>query len=312
VSPHSPGVGFPICPKCGETRSPFASEAELEKFRESHREYCRVADIPWTALHVDIPSDVLIVGPFPELADGINVIEALRIGAQMVLDMGDSEVAGFVDTDEGGSHWAVLYDPMPGGSGFLPQICKYWKVVCERAAERLGTCNCERACYKCLQHFRNQQHHALLDRYRTIELMSELTAQLKQEHIIPPVPAKPKPPQGKDESDAEVDLLKILQDRSFPLPPEAQFRVDLGGGSSTVADYAYPDQRILIFVDGMSENIHGSPAQQKKDKLQRAKAKMQGYRVLEMTAQALRDDTTVALFLNELAVYLEREDLVGE
>mgnify|MGYP006311596021 CR=1 FL=1 len=80
--------------------------------------------------------------------------------------------------------------------------------------------------------------------------------------------------------------------------------MDFDGGSYTIADWAYPDEKVLVFIDGMSEKIHGNPEQQKKDKLLRAKAKMKGYRVVELSAQDLHDDAVIAIALGELGVYL--------
>jgi hypothetical protein len=94
------------------------------------------------------------------------------------------------------------------------------------------------------------------------------------------------------------------------LPAERQYRVDLGDGDSTVADFAYPDEMVLIYVDDMSDRIHGNPQQRLRDTILRAKAKMQGYNVASITAQALSDDIGAAAFLNELAVFIGRIDLL--
>ena len=66
--------------------------------------------------------------------------------------------------------------------------------------------------------------------------------------------------------------------------PQFQYKVSLNGNEYTVADFAYPDKKILIYIDGLSENIHGNPLQQQKDKLLRAKAKMKGYEIIEISA----------------------------
>ena len=50
-----------------------------------------------------------------------------------VLDMGESEIEGFVNVEEDGSFWATFYDPMPGGSGFLPQILINWRLIIDSA-----------------------------------------------------------------------------------------------------------------------------------------------------------------------------------
>jgi hypothetical protein len=67
--------GFPICPACGHTRSPYASTADLERFREDHKKQCKVGDFADSALHVELSSDVLIVGPFGDRAQAVNAME---------------------------------------------------------------------------------------------------------------------------------------------------------------------------------------------------------------------------------------------
>jgi hypothetical protein len=309
LGPASPGVGFPLCPQCGESRSPFATKIEVDSFAEAHRERCR-AEVAWTALHVELLSDVLVVGPYDNLSEAVNVFEGLRVGARMVLDMGATEIEGFVQVDQGGACWAVLYDPLPGGSGFLPEILRHWPAVCERASRVLRACTCKTACYKCMLHFRNQQHHDVLNRWRALELMSDLVGEPTREHEIPPVALKEAVDEEGTESWAESRFLALLEARQFPLPPTKQYRVELGTGY-TVADFAYPEARVLVFIDGMSAGLHGDPARRRQDKLKRAQAKMQGYQVVEISAEGLKDETNVALVLDELALYLGRDDLVG-
>jgi very-short-patch-repair endonuclease len=143
-----------------------------------------------------------------------------------------------------------------------------------------------------------------LDRHAAIALLDQLTAIPTHEHDVPPVLVKGPHAEYQTESEAEDRFARILQERDFPLPPKSQYRVELPGGSFTVADYAYPDEKVLIFIDGMSKSLHGDPNQQRKDKLQRAKAKMLGYQVIALSAEDLKDETALALVLDELTVYL--------
>lgn len=297
-------IGFPICGACGEMRSPWASEGELQKFDEEHRKRCG-AGMSWLALHVELESDVLRLGPFPEAADAINLMEGLRLGAHMVLDMGESELEGFVETDSNGASYAVIYDPMPGGSGYLPLLLEYWLPICAASVEVLGKCECEKSCYQCLLHFRNQQYHAVLDRSLAISIISALAVEPGQEVQIPPAVGSTKPQHGKDDSEAEVDFVKILEVKGFPLPPEQQWSLDLGGGKTTYPDYAYPEKKVIVYVDGMSEKLHGDPQQAATDAVNRAKARMLGYHVLELTAQGLKDHVYMASKLEELSLYLQ-------
>ena len=258
------------------------------------------------ALHVEFTSDAMHLGPFQEYGHAVNVFEAIRIGARHVLDMGTTEVEGFTLADEHGKHWAIMYDPMPGGSGFLPQIVQYWEVICERGRHALESCasECETACYSCLKHFRNQLDHDLLNRHTAINLLGDLAFPLTLDHVIPVVAVQAEVSPKADDSAAETDFAAICKARSFPVPPQSQFKVDLGAGSYTIADFAYPNERVLVFIDGMGKKLHGDPDRQRKDKLARAKLKMKGFHVVEITAEALQDDGSVAMHLDEIAVYL--------
>ncbi|MFW5739161.1 MAG: helicase-related protein, partial [Myxococcota bacterium] len=297
---------FPICTTCGATRSPAATEAELERFAQDHAKRHQRATTGHFALHVEFPSDTLHIGPFQERADAANLFESIRIGARLVLDMGATEVEGFTISDEHGGYWAILYDPMPGGSGFLPQIVRYWRIICERAAQALATCAsaCDRACYSCLKHFRNQQDHEVLDRHDAQSLLATLTSDLALDHPIPAVVAQPVVDPGAADSDSELGFARICAKRGFPVPPSAQHKVSFGDGSYTLADFAYPDAKILVYIDGMSAGIHGNAAQQKKDRLVRAKAKMAGWHVVAISAEGLQDAESVAGCLEEIALYL--------
>ena len=38
-----------------------------------------------------------------------------------------------------------------------------------------------------------------------------------------------------------------------------QFKINPGGSSYTVADYAYTDAKVAIYIYGLSKNLHGDP-----------------------------------------------------
>jgi len=300
------GIGFPICTVCGETRSPFADAAELENFGAHHQKRCG-REISRHALHADVASDLLLLGPFAEDADAINVVEASRIGARTVLEMTDQGLEVALVKNEQGRSIAVVFDPMPGGSGFLPLVLEHWERVVTESKKALAACTCTTACYRCLLHFRNQQHHALLDRHRAQNALDDCCGPFHREHDIPPVLVDRRDQKAKADSNPEERYPDILRSRGFPVPPEAQFRVDLDGGAHTVADFAWPEPKVLIFIDGLSARIHGNLEQQAKDRRLRFKARQKGWQVLEISALGLSDQTLLAAHLEELAVYLGRE-----
>ena len=67
---------------------------------------------------------------------------------------------------------ALLYDPMPGGSGLLEQACERWADVVAAALVAVEGCPgvCQRACIDCLHTFRNAYFHWALDRHVAAEL----------------------------------------------------------------------------------------------------------------------------------------------
>ena len=96
-----------------------------------------------------------------------SVLEALRFGAARVLDMHMDDlqilVLGHVEREEVD---AVLWDPMPGGSGLLDQLCERFGEIVQAAHEVVDNCPavCGSSCIDCLQTFRNAYYHKFLDR----------------------------------------------------------------------------------------------------------------------------------------------------
>ena len=98
-------------------------------------------------------------------------------------------------------------------------------------------------------------------------------------------------------------FLKLIKETSFPIPKK-QLKINLDNGSYTVADFAYPEKKVLIYIDGLSRNIHGNPEQRRKDRLLRAMAKAKGYQIIEISCQDLDDDIVMNMILEELAILI--------
>ena len=297
-------IGFLICPSCGALRNPMSSEAEHKNFIENHMKRCFVRDpkVFWSALHTDIESDLLIFDSFNELSQAANFFEAVKSGAIEILDMRDDDIDGAIEAMNNDTFRVVLYDSLPGGSGFLPLFLTYYKKIIEQAIKKLSKCDCEDACYKCLLTYQNQQYHEVLDRNLAIDLIRNLNVDISK---ISNIPANLKQTNDKKDtdSDAEDRFLKILKDNFFPEPTK-QYAVDLGNNQSTVADFAYTDKKLLIFIDGLSRNIHGNPIQAERDKLQRKKAEFKGYKILEISAQTLKDEEMMRGYMEMISMYL--------
>lgn len=305
-------IGFPICPRCGEIRSPDSTEPELQRFFEVHKKRCKIDNIKWNTIHVQMDADILFVGPYETESMAINAVEGIRLGAENVLDMGEVELGVYVAKDISGIFYATLVDPMPGGSGFLNKIIDEWQSIIRAGINKLENCRCEKACYTCMKHYRNQIHHKILDRQEAKDLLYELDTVFKKETDIEANIEKSHDISTAD-SKAEEDLIKILNNHSFPTPDDDHKKITLSNGDSRNVDYIYNlpnDKRVLIFVDGTSKELHGDQTTATSDKIWRTKAKHEGYLVLTITKQGLQDTTNINAFLQELAIYISREDLL--
>jgi Helicase conserved C-terminal domain len=115
-------LGFPVCLVCGQSRSPFASAAELQKFSEEHQLRCGRA-VGSVGFYADVVADAIAVQGCETLTEAYSVAEALRQGAAEVLEIEESDLQILVIGRAGDSqHDVLLYDPMPGGSGLLDQL----------------------------------------------------------------------------------------------------------------------------------------------------------------------------------------------
>jgi ATP-dependent helicase YprA (DUF1998 family) len=116
--------------------------------------------------YADVVADALTLTGCPDQKTAYSVLEAVRMAAAQVLDMTMEDlqvlVLGHVDRDEVD---AVLWDPMPGGSGLLDQICGRFAEIVAAAKAIVNNCPsaCEASCIDCLQTFRNGFYHTHLD-----------------------------------------------------------------------------------------------------------------------------------------------------
>ena len=304
VPPGKAFSGFPICSVCGGVRSPFQSQAEIEDFIERHRTSCG-NEPEWFTLHSEVVSDTLRIGPFEEDGLAVNIIESVLLGATEVLELNNQELEYSILKDENGLETCLLYDPAPGGSGFLKLIMEYWEDIIDRAVDILSTCECEIACYGCLLSYSNQHYHDLLDKNRAVEFFRANRSGFNKIGEIPPVIDSSASHLTAQESRAEERFLAMLVERGFPPPDSDQYRINLGGSSYTVADFAYTDFKVAIYIDGLSRNLHGDPGNKVKDRRLRAVLVEKGWKPLVISAQGLKDTEQFNAFLEEIRKALE-------
>ena len=299
-------IGFLVCPSCGAFRNPMASDREHADFIENHMQRCHIKDskLFWSALHTDIESDMVIFDSFDDKSTAANFLEAIKSGSIEVLDMRDGDIDGVVEPLDNDKFRVVFYDSLPGGSGFLPLLVSYYQEIVDKAQKKLSKCDCEDVCYKCLLSYSNQQFHPVLNRQGAIGVLRKFKQSMEKMFDIP-INLKQVRSQKETDSPAEDKFLKKLGENSFPEPVK-QYKVELGNGQSTIADFAYPDAKLLLYIDGLSNRIHGNALQAEKDKMLREKAKMKGFEVIAISAAALNDDELISGYLEIIGMKLHQ------
>lgn len=305
--------GFPICIVCGAVRTPYASGAELTRFEEQHQKSCGTKP-EWRGIAADAVVDGFEIGPFEERSDAVNLVEGLRIGAEQLLEMerGDLE---YITVARGDAVLAFLYDPMPGGSGLLSQMLERWRAICDVGRSILSGCRgaCADSCYECMRTYFNLPQHALLDRGRACALLESAAESLVQQYEIPPSLGAAAAEGHAHQANAER-LASTLVEKGFPAPDQEQ-RVEIGPPyGATAPDLSYEDPgglyRIAIYLDGLSEGIHGNPVRAQQDKIIRGQLEAAGWDVVVIASSELDDPAVLNRHLRRIAQLLMDKELL--
>jgi hypothetical protein len=310
--------GYPLCTVCGQSRSPLSSETELQRFDATHEERCGRKVQPF-GFYADVVADALTLPACPDQTTAYSVLEALRMAAAQVLDMTMDDlqilVLGHADRDDVD---AVLWDPMPGGSGLLDQLCGRFAEIVAVARTIAGGCpsNCGKSCIDCLQTFRNGFYHKHLDRNVALARLTAWGDQLMVGHDIPPKQPSQAPIEGTHPvNEAERRLRYLLLAAGFEEGIRGeQLRLDRAIGTTT-PDVIYrtvdqaPDEGVCIYLDGLSQHLHGNPATAERDRSIRDWLRNNGYEVLEIAFSDLYDEGAMSRHFRRLAGYLSKPDL---
>lgn len=288
---------FYICPKCGWVYN-YMEEEKNKSYLEHHMKKAhndeRKQD--FSILYTPFTSDVLRIRSFSEKAQAVNVAEAIRRGAMKAADMEETDIDYFVGYDVNG-YYTLIYENVPGGSGFVEHIFTHFDTIKQVAIGHLLSCTCgtsrnnpQKACYKCLLSFWNQYNHKYMDRELAAQLLSEFTDN-SQALEIPPNSSKTEDSRDTDSTfeDAFYNHLKGL---NVPLPKKQYNPREL----NTVMDFAYPDQKIAIYIDG--EPYHRDRKQQ--DSQIRMALKTLGWKVIVFNEENWNDESQRDLELKRL------------
>ena len=315
VHNDDPRLGYPICLVSGQSRSPLASQTELEKFQEVQRERYE-KEVEHVGFFANVVADALCIQSCENSTVAYSVLEALRIAGAEVLDM-EIEDLQVLCIPQPGQQLVdgYLYDPMPGGSGLLEQMLERWPDVVAAAKRFVSTCpsGCATACIDCLMHFRNAYYHRHLDRHAVEAALAEIGGELSFSHEIPPrLPAENSEHNLQPVNHTESRLKDLLLRAGFT-EPQAQHSIPVGPPwGTTTPDFFYEDPAgrldgICIYLDGLSNGVHGNPETQERDRAIREHLRAENYQVFEIACSELGDrDRVSQLFYRLGRLLLDR------
>jgi len=263
-------LGYPLCLVCGASRSPMSTQKELDTFNDHHLERCG-RPIQNISFYAEVVADALVLPDCTSKKVAYSLMEALRQGAAEVLDMEISDlqvqVLGKASSE---TVDALLYDPMPGGSGLLEQMLAHWSQVVAAARALVEDCPaaCETSCVDCLQHFRNSFYHDNLNRHMALEYLRESGGVPRFAHDIAPV--LPDETLFKQPGNAPEQQLVALLKAAGLTNFETERPIELSGGIVTRPDVYFHEPNdqfdgVCIYLDGMSSHLHGNAQTATKD-----------------------------------------------
>ena len=245
-------------------------------------------------LHVSVEGDVVEIPlPLPIAAEYVagdrrwvvSMLQAIKLGMQLEMFIGQRDIETFVVVDraarspDGAAARMVLYDTLPGGTGYLHQLQRRVSTIIARAHRHLSECECEHACYRCLKEFWNQRDHALLDK----QLILPTLALLAQDATTPSRPAMSQ--REIFDSFVEAELHRRLATAAIAAPRLGRENVlrSADGRGILQMDLSWPNERLLVLIDGREFHAR-DVAQVLADQDKRNEALAAGWRVLEFTA----------------------------
>ncbi len=247
-----------------------------------------------------IVADALTLVDCADRERAYTVLEALRRGAAAVLDMDTEDLQILVIGQPGQpAVRALLYDPMPGGSGLIDQMLARWPAIVT-AARAVLECpaGCERACIDCLFTFRNAFFHKHLNREAALEVFTTWGAAVARTNLIPTT-LPTLPPVGQPVNKPEARLLAMLERAGFKGAEPQRMIVISPPHLHTVPDVFFVDpfertEGVCLYLDGMSARLHGDPKTAQRDREITEQLRNTGYEVRRIPVGDLDDPGAIA------------------
>lgn len=290
--------GFSVCTFCGFAGETAVSEEEEDEPEENrgHTLRCpgrsdRNADVirhnAWLTAHIRGDVLELLLPPAartPAFERWRRTLgEALILGIRETMQAGRRDLDVFERRRGGVPEAVVLFDTMPGGTGYLRKLLagdgEGLRAAVWAALGRLETCTCDDSCHRCLRDFWNQRYHGQLNRHEVLATLRRLAGGSVTE-------AQP-PEDDRLESFLELEFFGRLKAAGLPEPTLQVVRARENGRIIRV-DAEYRDPDISIFLDG--REYHAASREKIEDDLRkRNELEARGVLVLEFTYRDVMD-----------------------
>jgi DEAD/DEAH box helicase domain-containing protein len=189
--------GFALCPDCGKVQSRKSSNGEEEMKHDLSCRHRGKEAVPLKAvflyreLHSEAIRVLLPSSSADEDADMASFVAALHLGLRLYFRGSIEHLKGCVDERvvSGTSlrrKYLVLYDQVPGGTGYLKQLSQKPEIfldVLRLALNHLKGCACATradhdtdGCHRCILQSRHARDHAGLSRTTAIRLLETILA----------------------------------------------------------------------------------------------------------------------------------------
>lgn len=225
----------------------------------------------------------------------VTMKESLTRGMQLALNLEESEIDGFVVTEQADpkTYDIILYETAEGGTGAVKALTesRSLSAIISKARELLHEndelAGCSKSCYECLLSYYNQREHESLDRNLVLPLlrtmdMLEVTRLVTERETSDRMAELLK----KCGSDLERDVLTKMVERGLPLPDEGQHIIYDRDVRVAKPDFYYRKQNVCIFVDGP---VHEQDYVRRDDEEKRKMLRALGYRVYVVHYASIED-----------------------
>jgi replicative superfamily II helicase len=292
--------GFELCTGCGyaaESSDPDDDPDTQEAEPAGHKPFCPVRKDPKSALvkrgiwlTARLQGDVLeIVLPPATRGPGyhswrVTLAEALLLGIRETMQAGRGDLDWFERRQRDEPVSLVLYDTMPGGTGYIPKLftagASAFKAAALEAGRRLGGCTCVDSCHRCLRDFWNQRNHEALNRFEVLATLQRLAGGELVEGLDPE--------DDKLESFLEQAFFERLKAAGLPLPTLQVVRA-IGNRRIIRVDCEYRHPDVSVFLDGRA--WHAQSVEKVLDDLEiRNNLEADGVCLLEYTYEDVMND----------------------